>query len=361
MHKVLIRFIGLLLLSPLASAAGIVEMPESQISEMCRVLSDESGDCVKGKTLQHSQTIKLDGDQLLSFFHVKNDTKRVPLSVPLSLNAQGKWKLGEPFIGEVKRIDRDAKGRLWMQANYFFLANKPIMYLSLDGLTWKGVDLPFDGDSGVAMHQRGIERWCVSGETLFIELLMSSSAEGLSKRFWQANVKTLQTDNKNAGKKWQVAYKQSLEGLACESVQANSNDWDVQGGETLSLLLLDKNKLTVKLPKDLVVGAGAAKKEVIAKAEPDNQAKKETVAKGKFAIQVAAYRQHQLTNDVVKILQKATFMTFTRTPDSNGQSLKKVYIGPFQSRDEAAKNLATFKEKFKDNKSYQSAFIIRLP
>lgn len=82
---------------------------------------------------------------------------------------------------------------------------------------------------------------------------------------------------------------------------------------------------------------------------------------GNFAIQVAAYRQHGLTDSVVKVLQNAKFTTFTRTLESNGHSLKKVYIGPFENREDATKTLATFKEQFKKNEAYQSAFVIRLP
>ncbi|CAA6803572.1 MAG: Unknown protein [uncultured Thiotrichaceae bacterium] len=385
MIQFIIRCIVLSLVSALGFAQGIIEIPEATKQEMCRLLSDKGASCVVGQELQHSQTLTLDGDQLVSFFHKKNNKSQVQESVPLVLNAKGEWKVAQTFAGQPKKIQKDAKGRLWMQAAYFYLVNRPVMHMSLDGKQWIDVPLPFDDDSGKSFYQRDIGRWCVTGETLFLELVMSSRSNAMSKTFWQANIRYLLEEGGYASQKWQVSYKQSLDGIACESVKTINNAWEVQEGETLSLFLLNKKKLTVKLPKQIAMGSAkptpnpkpvavslvkpkpTPNPKLVAMSsakpitKPEVKVTKTTIKKSKFAIQVAAYRQHALTKNVIKILQKAKFTTFTRTLGSNGQALKKVYVGPFGSRDEATKKLAVFKETFKENGPYQLAFVIGLP
>lgn len=78
-------------------------------------------------------------------------------SIPVVLGTQGKWQIALALLGQPKAVRRDAKGRLWMQVAYFFLANRPVMHVSLDGKNWKGVALPFDNDSGRSFYQRNIE------------------------------------------------------------------------------------------------------------------------------------------------------------------------------------------------------------
>ena len=333
----------LLLLSPLKAAEvliGSLAKPKIVLlsgvtrNQLCHALSPTKSGCDKTDQINYIRSFKKNNNQVLLFFYLKDKTNKYHkgLSVAASLNSGGQWKVGKAFVGEPRRIIRDASGGLWMHAQYDNEGFSPRLLFSKEGLTWSEVELPVKNRAVYTLEK--INKLCIENKTLFVTLQFMGSGEKVVSRSWKANLSSLFINAKNQQGKWQNIDKKMINSLSCNPITAINNTWLIHEGETVSLFQHAAKNLTVK-----IVHASNA---------------------NDYAIQVGAYKNLLLAHELVLSLKKAGFDTFSKMLEINkGEKVKKIYVGPYSDRKAAAKKLMVLKTRFSTHKAMQSAFILK--
>ncbi|BCD61930.1 DedD protein [Nitratiruptor sp. YY08-26] len=97
-------------------------------------------------------------------------------------------------------------------------------------------------------------------------------------------------------------------------------------------------------------------KKALTKTPPKHTKKTQQVVKtGSYYIQVGAFLKYYPDKAFLKKIKKAGFNYIIKEVISNGKKIRRVYIGPFQSRKEASKYLGKVRSKISKN-----AFITRI-
>ncbi len=347
----------------------IYTIPLSVQAEICRGLllaKDSKQGCKANDQLHLIRSYPLAKNKILLFFFLKNSQERYHrgLTLPVVVDSAGKsakWVIGSSFLGEPWQLMRDGeqdKSGVWMHAQYNDSGKKPLLLYSRDGLNWLEINLPEGNKKNY--QQEGIGKFCFRGNDLHLTLQSIGSGTSPVLTTWKANrTQLLSTTSavSTSDKQWEKVAS-AVGSTACVANQVKQSHWSVQEGESLSLLLNDSKNLTIKVPKVIVMEKpikSVSGEPAVAKTPPVMPTGK--TGKG-FAIQVGAFKDFSYVNGVITEMQQGGFKTFTKELSIKGAKIKKIYVGPYASRDVATKKMAELRGKFHDDKGIQFSFIV---
>ena len=337
--------------SPTASPASskIQTIPETVKNQICRDLSKDKTSCGTDHKIRYIRSVKQTNDQVVMFFYLQDDKPGYHrgVSIPVKLNTNGQWITGSSFVGEPRRVIRDVRGGLWMHAQFSSSGNTPRLLYSKQGLDWLEIKLPRTKSDKSVTQFENISKLCFQGGTMIISLQSTGSANKQILKSWRSNLSKLHTNQSESQKQaWEEITHKMAKSHPCKDYEAKNNDWLIHDGETLTLLQHDQKHLTIKVMHENKVSATQAK--LTRQAKP-------------FAIQVGAYSNHALVDQLVTSIQKQGFLTFTKLIGSTARKdkkIKKIYIGPYHNRETTLAKLTELKNKMRDNKPIQSAFVL---
>ncbi len=347
--------ICLLITSPQSlakSPSTINTIPDSIINQICRDLSKDKTNCGIDHQVRYIRSIKQDNDQVVMFFYLQGSEPGYHRGVTISvkLNADGQWITGSSFVGEPRRVIRDIRGGLWLHAQFSSTGNTPRLLYSKQGLNWLEVGLPRTNSDNNITQFENISKLCFQAGTLVISLQSTESTESTDQQTltsWRSNLSKLNTKQSMPVQPWEEITNNVANSHTCKENKVINNDWQIHGGETLTLLQHEGKNLSIKVMHVSQTDSALA-----------------SVDKP-FAIQIGAYSNHAFVTQLVALIEKQGFETFTKLLDSStkktnsgDRKIKKLYIGPYTTREVTIGKLAELKNKMSNNKPIQSAFVL---
>ncbi len=363
------------------SATTVQSVPSDIKNQICRDLSPDKKACNADDKISYIRSFKLDNDQVLLFFFLKDKESRYhrSLTLPVKINAEGQWITGTSFIGEPRKVLRGvtkAKRGLWMHAQFNASGKTPRLLYSKEGLDWVEVNLPVEGKRSYQLE--GINNFCIKGSELSLSLQSMGAGDKSISTLWKVDlVKLMELSAISSTKPstepstkltqaiWKKVDSNKLKPLTCLPNKANNNKWVVQGGETMTLLEHHAKNLIIKVPHSIGVNTVSEKVAIDIKASPVLKDKNNDKSSNKnsnknYVVQVGAYSNPEFAKNLIMILKKAGFSSYAKVLDNKGKKTNRIYIGPYKNRAASAKKLAELKVKFHENTAMQSAFIVHL-
>ena len=359
------------------SATTVQSVPSDIKNQICRDLSPDKKACNADDKISYIRSFKLDNDQVLLFFFLKDKESRYhrSLTLPVKINAEGQWITGTSFIGEPRKVLRGvtkAKRGLWMHAQFNASGKTPRLLYSKEGLDWVEVNLPVEGKRSYQLE--GINNFCIKGSELSLSLQSMGAGDKSVSTAWKvdlvkllelSSISSTEAPTKPSTKLTQAIWKKvdsnKLKPLTCLPNKANNNRWVVQGGETMTLLEHHAKNLVIKVPHSIGVDTASEKVAIDIKASPVLKDKNNDKSPNKnYVVQVGVYSNPESAKNMILVLKKAGFSSYAKVLDNKGRKTNKIYIGPYKDRAVAAKKLDELKVKFSGSEAMQSAFIVHL-
>lgn len=345
-------------LTPAISQIQLI--PDSVKNQICRELSEDKKNCGVDDQVNFIHAYQSNNNQLVLFFYLKNKKASYHRGASLSvkLNSSGKekgqWVTGSPFVGEPREVVHDMKGGLWMHAQFNSTGETPRLLYSQQGLDWVEVELP-----GESSRLRNLKKICFQGGTLLISLQstdIQETKDSLKVESWRSSLDKLlskvqpKVQSKVQPKTWGKVSNRVMNLQSCQVNKPKKNDWIIQRGETMTLFQNNPKKLTIKIDHLSTVENPVTK---MVKEGTNTQNKP-------YAIQVGAYSNHQSVDQLKWVIKQKGFYSFTKIIDIKGKKIKKLYVGPYESRKVSAVKLKEIKSKLADNnRVFNSAFILK--
>ena len=226
----------------------------------------------------------------------------------------------------------------------------PSLYYSKDGAHWDYMLLPAKRLRGSTIEE--LIKLCYSQNRVLITLdteifvptdkRVMSSWQAQPKKLIQAS-KSIKTATKAPPVVWHEIDNKMVETLPCGIDSTRNSSW-----------IIKKNKTTVHFRHSKKEINRVIDKTITMEKNPNK-------ASSNYALQVGVYRNRFYANELISNLQKAGFRTYSKAYFSENSKITKIYVGVFPEKTQAQQALALLKKRFSNNKSLQSAFLVKAP
>lgn len=348
MHYVKLLLLTLVTLH-LAQAKTNITMPNSIQTKLCTKLSEKG--CSSEEQLKVSNSFKLDNDRLLLFFYLykPNDMYRHGyVNIPAIVDIKGKWTIINTHMdAEIQEVGRDPQGGIWVRTLWMIEGVFPTLYYSKDGTEWKTISFPSNRNVNNAFEDLQI---CFLEKE--IQLTFKSMGGDEIVKAWKTNYADAITKTPY----WKRVPKADLCQQACFKTSAYNNAWENKGIQpNLDLVFEHKYK-----PLKVIIPKYTTQKVTVTK-QNDITTKTSSPMKKTYAIQLATFNYKSNLENMEKNMQKVEFPLHPKEIHTDKGIKYKLYLGSFSSRKLAYTALKELREKNKNNKILENAFVAELP
>jgi len=274
--------------------------------------------------------IMLDNNKVLVFFKLFNKSATHDVYLYGTQNGIAIFGLNNSFevpnrvlSGDIGVIKRDPYGGIWVSHPWNIEGTTPALSYTLDGKKWQDISFP-------------TQRPTASIEWLNICLLpnditLKFKGEGIKDTHWITSYR----DALSYNPKWKLISKQEYNSNHCLNADAIYNNWKVVSSKKNlsfsngSKLLVIPNKIPLK--SDLL---------------------------NKYSIQVGHFQLKENLDKVSRELNEIIgYPLITKELSTNSY---KLFLGTFNSPQEAREALERLKRRYKKNRYINEAFVVRL-
>ena len=331
-------------------------MPQKTKHQLCQKLSDH--ECNQEEKLQYNTYFKLNNDKLLLFFNTYKKDALYPngsLNVPVTVDIKGKWQVINAFISdEIQAVVHDPHDGIWLHTVSTRKKGYSSLYYSKNGNIWEKLKLP-------SIRTFQTLQLCFQENEV---ILTFQRVENDNVKAWV----TTYEDSLSENPTWRLMEKKELYQKICQKSSAYNNAWILQSKkDSQDILFKHKYKKHIisfskkSTNRDNKIDIFATTATQAPRIKIEKNIDREYNAHP-YAIQLGTFNyKTSLPLIYQEFIALKNRLVTKKIPKDNGQIQYKVFLGSFNSPQEARDRLEQLKGEYINSKVLIGAFITKLP
>ena len=296
--------------------------PKSIEIALCKKLSKQG--CNQQRKLKFDNEFKLNNHQTLFFAHMERSDSLYAhgySNIPIIVNKQHQWKIINHTIeAEIQNVLQDPYGGIWIHALWMIEGVSPLLYYSKNGQQWQKITLPKEENSHGTFEDLEI---CFQKKA--IQLRFNNLDYTEKTKIWEGKYR-LVIDTKNSWKK--MDYKQ-----------------------------ISKEKCSNNFPLNNKIISSEIKLQETPKAVTNTIPLEKAIIH--FSLQLGTFKQKNSIDMLYAQMKNIPNTVIQRKFITEGETIYKLYIGYFNTYNEAKNELFRLRNNYPNNEILKNAFITK--
>ena len=320
-----------------------ITIPQEIKHQLCQKLSDH--ECNSNEMLQYRTYFKLNNDKLLLFFNTYKKSSIYPngsLNIPVLVDITGKWTLFNAYISDqIQEINHDPHDGIWLHTVSTRKKGYSSLYYSQKGEQWKKLKLP-------SIRTFQTLQLCFQENEV---ILTFQRVENDNVKAWITTYQDALSDDPV----WRLMEKKELYQKVCQKTLAYNNAWFLNSkNDSKEILFKHKYK------SNIISFSRKSNNSIIEKKEPKKIDKK-SYNNHPDTIQLGTFNYKTSLPLIYREFITLKSMLITKKIPKDDKIQYKVFLGSFNSPQEARDRLKNLREEYIHSKVLKGAFITKLP
>jgi len=337
-----------------------IHLPQKTKHQLCQKLSDH--DCNIEEQLQYNTFFKLNNDKLLLFFNTYKKDALYPngsLNVPVTVNIKGKWQVIDAYISdEIQDVVNDPHDGIWLHTVSTRKKGYSSLYYSRDGEMWEKLKLP-------SIRTFQTLQLCFQDNEV---ILTFQRVENDNVKAWITTYQDALSDNPT----WRLMEKKELYQKVCQKTSAYNNAWRLNSKKDSqeiefehkykkNIIRFSKRSNSIDNHQNRDIFTTTVTQEPILHIKKNIEREYNT-PRHPYTIQLGTFNyKTSLPLIYQEFIALKNRLVTKKIPKDNGQIQYKVFLGSFNSPQEARDRLEQLKGEYINSKVLRGAFITKLP
>jgi hypothetical protein len=352
--KLFVKFIFFILLFFQYSKALplTIHLPQITKHQLCQQLSDH--DCNSEEQLQYNAYFKLHNDKLLLFFNTYKKNALYPngsLNVPVVVDINGKWQVINSYISdEIQAVEHDPHDGIWLHTVSTRKKGYSSLYYSKNGFSWKKLKLP-------SIRTFQTLQLCFQEDNV---ILTFQRVENDNVKAWITTYQDALSDNPS----WRLMEKKELYQKVCQKTSAYNNAWVLKSKKNSTQIKFQHKykKHIISFPKKSTSNNnpttfGTSEIEL----PPIEKKYRVEYNAHPYSIQLGTFNYRTSLPLIYQEFIALKDMLITKKIPKDGKIQYKVFLGSFNTPQEAREKLEALRNEYIHSQVLKGAFITKIP
>ena len=334
-----------------------IHLPQKTKHQLCQKLSDH--ECNQEEQLHYNTYFKLNNDKLLLFFNTYKKDALYPngsLNVPVIVDIKGKWQVLNSYISdEIQAVVHDPHDGIWLHTVSTRKKGYSSLYYSRGGKVWEKLKLP-------SIRTFQTLQLCFQENEV---ILTFQRVENDNVKAWITTYKDALSDNPT----WRLMEKKELYQKVCQKTSAYNNAWRLQSKrDDGNIEFKHKYKKHIISFQKTTTSRESDKNIFTTTTKPfDRRESTQEIVRAEqkvnhpYAIQLGTFNYKTSLPLIYQEFIALKSMLITKKIPKNGTIQYKVFLGSFNTPQEARSRLQELRNEYINSRVLNGAFITKIP